>query len=322
MTTPPSNFLRYLPALYARQSDPFMGQYLNVFQKILTLLDDSELNGRKGIQQLLDADVIGNLFYPRFSFLFPTDHTTFIPPISGAPAATKTALLTQFNSYIDVPVVTAPVNAATSPSPAAPTALTAFQSWLNDFLVWLGRVVDLVVDDAWDIDKKRTVIAQIMALYRLRGTAQGLSFLLNLLLDLPMTVTGYVMNGNTQVAQSGVVSVTVQNPNPPGINVTDTMVAGKTFVVQDTATPTMALVSGYAPWRFDVSVVLPTATNSEMVLYPVSVSAILTLIGKLRLLLDAAKPAATHYRLQVHPSMKLTSQGLSSQLNYNALLGS
>lgn len=322
MSLGPGQFLRYLPAIYNRQNDPFMGQFVSIFQKILTGLDDSQLSGRKGIQQLLAAEVVGNLFYPRFSFLFPDDHTTFIPPISGAPAAVRTALLTEFNSYIAVPVVTAPVNAATNPAPPPPDALSAFQDWLNRFLAWLGAMVDLTVEESWDIDKRRAVIARIMALYRLRGTPQGLGFLLNLLLDFPLTVTYLTVDhdGST-VTHSGQVTVTVFNPQPPGVTVTDTVIPGTTFMVQDTATQVMPLVSGYAPWRIDVTVVLPTATDQAFVLTAQTIQTVLALIGKLRVLLDAAKPAGTFYRLTVHPGIKLNDQA-PPLLGQNTLLGS
>lgn len=322
MSLGPGQFLRYLPAIYNRQNDPFMGQFVSIFQKILTGLDDSQLSGRKGIQQLLAAEVVGNLFYPRFSFLFPGDQTTFIPPISGATAAVRTALLTEFNSYIDVPVVTAPVNAATSPAPPPPDALSAFQDWLNQFLAWLGAMVDLTVEETWDIDKRRTVIARIMALYRLRGTPQGLGFLLNLLLDLPLTVTYVTVDhdGGT-VTHTGRVTVTVLNPQPPGVSVTDTVIPGTTFMVQDTATQVMPLVSGYAPWRFDVTVVLPTAADPAFVLTAQAIQTVQVLIGKLRLLLDEAKPAGTFYRLTVHPGIELNDQA-PPLLGQNTLLGS
>jgi len=89
MSTPPSpdapsRYLRYLPAIYSKGGPAFVGRYLKIFEKILTGIDDSTLDGQRGMQELLAADVIGNLFYPRLSFLFEPSDTTFIPPISGA----------------------------------------------------------------------------------------------------------------------------------------------------------------------------------------------------------------------------------------------
>ena len=58
-----SSYLRYLPSVYATNSPEFLAGYLKIFQKILTGIDDSTLDGQRGIQELLAPEVIGNLFY-------------------------------------------------------------------------------------------------------------------------------------------------------------------------------------------------------------------------------------------------------------------
>ena len=54
----PSSYLRYLPAVYSTTQPAFLAQYLKIFEKILTGIGDAELGGRKGIHELLQADVI------------------------------------------------------------------------------------------------------------------------------------------------------------------------------------------------------------------------------------------------------------------------
>jgi phage tail-like protein len=45
----------------------------------------------------------------------------------------------------------------------------------DDFLGWLGTWVGITVDDTWDVDRRREVVARAVELYRLRGTATGLA---------------------------------------------------------------------------------------------------------------------------------------------------
>ena len=49
--------------------------------------------------------------------------------------------------------------------------------WLtpDDFLVWLAGWVGIALDESWDPERKRTVVARAVELYRLRGTAAGLA---------------------------------------------------------------------------------------------------------------------------------------------------
>jgi phage tail-like protein len=45
----------------------------------------------------------------------------------------------------------------------------------DDFLVWLANWVGMTVDDSWTIERRREAVARAVELYRLRGTATGLS---------------------------------------------------------------------------------------------------------------------------------------------------
>lgn len=332
MNQPPSAYLRYLPAVYGAADSSFVGDYLRIFEKLLTGLDDGALDGRRGIQELLAADVIGNLFYPRLSFLFDPADRDFIPPISGLGTPEKNAVLADLDRYIGVPVPSDPTAAFSGKPQAGASAQDAVQAWLDGLLNWLGDWVALLPDNGWTLDKKRQVIAQILALYRLRGTPQGLTFLLKLLLDLPLPITGEtyrpaqdgVPAGTTPI--SGQVSVTVTNPEPPGIRVEDG--PGKGFVVRDRYRRGDAVVCGYFPWLFEVLITLPNAANPDFILISDNVQQVLQLQQRLQQLLASAKPAATRYTIGIVPSMQLPVADLpqaaicsAAMLGQNTLLG-
>jgi phage tail-like protein len=345
-----STYLRYLPAVYGTTEPEFLAQYLKVFEKILTGIEDDQLNGRKGIQELLNAEVIGNLFYPRLSFLFDPADTSFIPPISGAPAKQQAAILTELNSYIGVPETSDPLAAylvtqpTTQPTAQLPTQKSAsdpqaaISSWLNDFLVWLGGWVDLLVDNSWSIDKKRNVTAQIMALYRMRGTTQGLGFLVDLLLDLPLQLqhSSSDSDGNTVIVKEP-ITLTINNPVLPGIFASDSVknVSYPAYILQDSyqAQPpakTLAevpkqqpgpVLSAYLPWLFSVEIALPNLLDPGFVLNANDVTTIQKLVVQLRRLLTSIKPAASNFMITIQPSMQLLDGGVATQLDVNTLLG-
>ena len=45
----------------------------------------------------------------------------------------------------------------------------------DDFLSWLGGWVGIALDEGWDEDRRRAIVARAVELYRLRGTAAGLA---------------------------------------------------------------------------------------------------------------------------------------------------
>lgn len=319
-------YLRYLPALYTTEDSGFLRQYLLIFEKILSGLDDGQLDGRKGIHELLDAEVIGNLFYARLSFLFPGD-TSFLPPISAASPEQEAALLNTLNSYIGVPTeddplaAYVPTSAPTSGSGSSNSGSDAqalIKTWLNDFLIWLGSWYGLVVDNSWSIDKKRNVIMQIMALYRMRGTIQGMSMMLNLLLDLPLTIAGLSYDAQGVPSNvTGPVSVLLSNPQVPGVLLND----APGFILQDQYQIGGAVLGGNLPWLFYAELVLPNANNANFILTKNSVQQIQSLYRQVAQTLEKIKPAASHFLLLLTPSMQLQQEGRASQLNVNTLLG-
>lgn len=314
-------YLRYLPAVYSTTSPAFLSQYLQIFEKILTGIPDTELDSRKGIAELLAAPVIGNLFYPRLSFLFPPTDSVFIPPISGASKNEETQLLTELNTYIGVPDSTdLMAGYSTTVQNAQTDPLAGITGWLNDFLVWLGSWVDLVVDNSWSIDKKRTVVAEIMALYRLRGTPQGMSMIINLLLDLPTTMTGVSYSeNNTQSSITGQMSVVVSNPTVPAFPVSNQV--SQAFVLQSAYQTGSPVVSGYLPWLFVVKLLLPNAYDSNYILTSENVVQIQSVLMQLRQILNKIRPAGSQFNILLIPSMQLQASGHASQLGVNSLLG-
>ncbi|MFC5475568.1 phage tail protein [Paraherbaspirillum soli] len=299
-----SSYLRYLPAIYGGKGSEFVGDYLKIFEKLLSGIDDDKLGGRRGIQELLASEVIGNLFYPRLGFLFDPADTQFMPPISGVkPEKEKEEILAKLDSYIGVPTPSDPLARFAGSQQSAASSQDAVQAWLNGLLNWLGGWVDLTPDNRWDIDKKRRVIAQILALYRLRGTPQGLKMLIDLLLDLPLTIIGVQYKAGESVSISGPISVEVSNPTPPCIKVSDQ--ASTAFIVKDRYQPDTPVVSGYFPWLFEVLIILPNDGKRDFVLTLKNVQQILLLQQQLQQLLASVKPAASKFTIRIRPSMRM-----------------
>jgi hypothetical protein len=271
---------------------------------------------------LLSAEVIGNLFYPRLSFLFPDENRAFIPPISGLSPPEEAKLLAELNSYIGVKAAhSALAGHVTGPGGQTPPWEAAFLDWLNDFLTWIGSWVGLVVDQSWSLDKKRSVIAQILALYRLRGTAQGMSFLIDLLLDLPLQIDGIRYVDGQLMVVTGNVTVQVLTPDPPAIRLNERADQPGSFILRERAARGMPVVSGYQPWLFILRIVLPNAADPDFILTGPAAQAVITLQQQLVKLADAAKPAATDYRIELVPALRLLPTGYASQLSVNAFLG-
>ncbi len=146
-----SKYMEYLPSVfYETVKDgkvPFITQYLKIFEKILSGIDDDALNGRKGIAEVLD--IIPELFHPRFSFIF--DETSFLHPIENN---NKELFRKYFNTDMDTQEF--------------------MNIYIDEFLEWLASWVALVLKEDWDIERKRKVIAGIIPIFRMRGTKKGL----------------------------------------------------------------------------------------------------------------------------------------------------
>lgn len=146
-----SKYMEYLPSVfYETVKDgkvPFITQYLKIFEKILSGIDDDALNGRKGIAEVLE--IIPELYHPRFSFIF--NETSFLHPIKNN---NKELFRKYFNTDMDMQ--------------------DFINIYVDEFLEWLASWVALVLKEDWDIERKRKVIAGIIPIFRMRGTKKGL----------------------------------------------------------------------------------------------------------------------------------------------------
>lgn len=159
MTQDPRTYLQYLPEIYsasdAQESD-FLERFLDIFQKIFDGVADKELDGRRGIGELLDDPVIGQLFNPRFGFLFPQSDAE-IPKLTAEAQAA-------FQKYVGD---------------------NAFDAWLDDFLLWLADWVDIEVPQDLSKDARRELIFRAMRLHRSRGSLDALQSQITLSLKDP-----------------------------------------------------------------------------------------------------------------------------------------
>jgi phage tail-like protein len=61
------------------------------------------------------------------------------------------------------------------------STLDNFDSYLDpyltpdDFLTWLATWVGIALDESWDEERRRAIVARAVELYRMRGTAAGLA---------------------------------------------------------------------------------------------------------------------------------------------------
>jgi phage tail-like protein len=90
-----------------------------------------------------------------------------------------------------------------------------------DFVDWLGGWVGIVIDETWDLDRRRTAVARAVDLYRMRGTVRGLEEQVGLLVGGSVKVTDNGKVGWSPVAgtplpgrpePSLTVRVTVDDP--------------------------------------------------------------------------------------------------------------
>lgn len=150
-----------------------IGLYLRIFEKILTAQNPAQGADPRSMGELLD--VLPDILYPGFYFLASDSNDVeeavpdffFDIPERGAEPGSETNTAAQpadiFASYLRV--------------------RENFPGWLEELLDWIAGWVGLVLHRNWSIQKKRTVIARILPLYRKRGTREGLEALLKLFFD-------------------------------------------------------------------------------------------------------------------------------------------
>lgn len=78
----------------------------------------------------------------------------------------------------------------------------------SEFLPWLASVLALPLDESWDEAKKRELIANIVKIYKLRGTPRGLSLYLKIYTDSePEIIENYWPFNGFQVGVASTVGV-------------------------------------------------------------------------------------------------------------------
>ena len=296
-----SAYLKLLPAIYSQpqvlSEHPFLGNYLKIFEKIMTGLNMDGpllLQRRKGWGQMLAPMVIGELFYPRLSFLFP-NNPCFIPDLNQQSLQT-------INDYFGV---------SNSPKPEAEVS-----EWLKSLLDFMASWVDLYLDhDFLDelhtpdipiayLNKMRNIIARIMPLYRKRGTREGLQGMIDLLIDLNYK--------GEPIIQVEIVSLAQTTPWQLGCNST----------LHDAYRVGFPLVGGVRPWVFLVEITILCLTQNSGDEKKICGAACWTrideIVEKILLLIDREKPEYSHYVLKFRPTLEVGA----ARLGESSLLGS
>jgi phage tail-like protein len=158
-TGPGKKYMQYLPAIFHEGEDTFIERYLKIFEKVINGIDDGELDGKKGIFEMLD--IISDLFHPSFTFLCDETAKGSLAPITSEQRTVLTRYLGNG---------------------------TQADEFLNDFLRWLASWMALVLNEDWELEKKREVIARILPIYRMRGTKRGLEEYLKIYVGKHITI--------------------------------------------------------------------------------------------------------------------------------------
>jgi phage tail-like protein len=116
----------------------------------------------------------------------------------------------------------------------------------EDFLPWLAGWVGLALRADWDVPTRRAFIQEIVPLYRLRGTKDGLRRVLMLYTGQPVAI-----QDRFDVPHFFTVQLTLAQADPAEVSriqqiaraIVDQEKPAHTFYALDVATPTMRLVS-------------------------------------------------------------------------------
>lgn len=145
MPVPPqttSSYLNDLPEIFSE--NPFLGRFLLAFEQVLTGLeglDKNDLKPRKGIEEIIAN--IAKLFSPLETQTILGDITNLFTPLGGATNSTE-------------------------------------MEKEKEFLQWLAGWTALSLRADWTPDQQRQFLANIVPLYRFRGTKDNLIELLKI----------------------------------------------------------------------------------------------------------------------------------------------
>lgn len=193
-----SAYLRQLPAIYrgafrhldvpgtaamepAQSSAEFLGPFLKIFETILTEKMDPTSLEHRSFSEMIDA--LPDMLYPALYFLFPDQQRSegerdFVPPLplehfhdTAHPGDADSAYAERLRAFLKLHRTD-----------------RGMERDLEELLEWLSTWTALVLHRNWSVDKKRTVLARILPLYRRRGTPRGLEALLELYFDRPVKI--------------------------------------------------------------------------------------------------------------------------------------
>ncbi len=317
LTSVASTYLSYLPACYANAESaaelPFLALYLKLFEKLLSGIEDAAalekadttldptVASRAGIRELLDATVIGNMFYPRWSFLFPdSGAAVFMPPLSeDTDTKEKTAHFNTLADYVGLPAYVS--------DPQHGNRLTPVEMWARSFFEWLGSTIGFSVDKNWSIDTARTLIAKAFSFERARGTPMGMEWLLGTILHANAQPVQGVTLGDITVAASSRPAFIVRETDTvalPAFHVRDSYPdPTKEVVISDDVGPEIDREGigftvknnstvAHVPWRFEIEVKL---TATAAVTADDEGKAVLAYYRAIRTTLETERPALTAY---------------------------
>jgi hypothetical protein len=303
----PPRYIELLPQIYRKSGDndnPLVENYLKIFEKILTgeetLPEDSTLYRRKGLGQTLN--VLPDLFYPRFSFLFDPESKEFIPPILGS---NQEQYETDLNSYVGATY-------AEYGSKNDSQWQVEYAAWMDEMLDWMGQRIGLKYNPEWNADTRRYLAAVFMPYYRERGTVACLQAMLQIFLgngdpEDPLAENKIVKNIQVFDLSQNYLPANGKDKGMPiegyrvGVNMTlaDGYVEGK------------PLLGAKRPYAWLVRVVFLNSKKDQVDDF----------MAKFNQLLDEEKPALGCCNVQLQAPFRV-GPGSATQLNVNACLTS
>lgn len=301
----PSDYLRLLPAIYRNQGQN-AGYLLKPFEKIFSgiVVDELwaaeklansafsppadewasyELLAQRGLGELLS--VIDEFVFPRFSFLFADTNRAFLPPLDDR---AKLFLA----GYLGVP----------TPDGAMGADTESVDAWLDEWLQWVAGWTGFILDQQWNLERKRLVLAKLLPLYRIQGTREGLRKMLDLfLMPSPGTKTGVIMPDSAAIKKISVLDSQNYPIQPKPITV-------GTFVLRGEYSPGDPVVGGMLPFSVQVIIELNSTPDSN---------ALQELRNRAETVIRRSKPAQCHAKL----ILKIVTFATSVEVGVDSLLG-
>jgi phage tail-like protein len=288
-----NSLLQYLPALYQEdQEDPFLGNFLLAFEKLLFGRDDG------------------------------------VPRIGWPPASEAEAQEVVRDHTVDLGLSSAPLALERTIAGIA-TYFDPLQT-PKDFLPWLASWTAFSLRADLSPEKQREFLAKIISLYRRRGTKQNLVELLSIFTQArPEPTVEEVVSGTTTAGSiSGTtltIGGTITGTWAPGQLVSGGTTAAGTYLVRQLTGAT----GGAGTYEVSVSQTAATAPLAGDYVHFFSVKltleralpeAQLRQIAIARALIELEKPAHTNFEL--YPEFAGMQIGVYSTIGENTQLGS